>query len=90
MILSSVEVCVEFILVCVLPCFETPCRAVELVHFSILTSSFRRIPHAAGATTNSDSGVTDLAKVAPAMEVSDRWETGRLGGTRRSQMTDYR
>lgn len=25
--------------------------------------------HATGATTNSDSGVTDLAKVAPAMEV---------------------
>lgn len=28
--------------------------------------------HAPGATTNSDSGVTDLAKVAPAMEVSER------------------
>lgn len=27
--------------------------------------------HATGATTNSDSGVTDLAKVAPAMEVGN-------------------
>jgi len=29
----------------------------------------------AGATTNSDSGVTDLDNVAPAMEVRDRAKT---------------